>query len=132
MRSKERSDSARNAHALHRGRKFRRFHRAQALQGFNHGLCATHNALGSGIGTEFTVAAEGCNDDTGQKSESNIHDHRRQVVAHAWSIIFVTQNIPIDNPTDDAADKDNEGIHNALNQRHRDHVTVGNVGHFVR
>ena len=100
MRGKEAANAARDTETLDGRRQFGRLHGTQALQRADHGLGPVHHLSGTRIGTKFTIAAEGGHDDAGQQTESNVKHDARYVVANAGSVVFVAQNLAVNNPAD--------------------------------
>ena len=78
------------------------------------------------------MTAKGGHDDACEKTEGNVKHNASHVVAHARRVVFVAQNLTVDHPADDAGEKHNKRVGNALHKRHRHHVAVGNVAHFMR
>ena len=79
----------------------------------------------------FTPAAEVSNDHRGEEAQADIENKRRHIVADARTFIFVTQNLAVNHPTDDAGDEEHESVHHALQQRHRHHIAILHMAHFM-
>jgi hypothetical protein len=86
---------------------------------------------GAGVGAEFALAAEPGHDDGGQHAQHDVQHDGGDVVADAGAVVVVAQDHLVHKVADDAREEHHEGVHHALDQRHRDHVAVGDVGHFV-
>ena len=85
---------------------------------------------------EFTVAGEPHGDDARQNTKYQFEHGRdgkvdQRVTVALFALITVSAHEASGNLGNNARDKDNEGVHNALNQRHGHHVTVGNMADFM-
>nr|GFC99977.1 hypothetical protein [Tanacetum cinerariifolium] len=110
---------------LHRNALFR----AQTLQCADH--CARTGQAGAGIvGTVFALAREPHDDGAGQEAQYDLGEDGRDVVSDALAF-FVLENDFVDEVADDPGEEHHKGVHHALHQRQRDHVTVGDVADFV-
>ena len=86
----------------------------------------------AGVGAELALAREPGDDEAGQKAQHDVeHDGGDQVAyAGAGAVVALAQGA-VDEVADDAAQEHNEGVHDTLDQCHRDHVAVGHVGHLM-
>ena len=131
VRSKEAADAARNTEALYGARKFIGFHAAQALQRIDHRRGVVHEICCASVSMVFTPAAEVSNDHRGEEAQADIENKRRHIVADARTFIFITQNLAVNHPTDDAGDEEHESVHHALQKRHRHHIAILHMAHFM-
>ena len=122
---------AADAHGLQRLRHLARVQPAQAGQRVDHRLLAAHQPGGAGVGAELALAREPGDDHRGDEAEQDVHHDGRDEVAGADAVAVVLQDHAVDEVADDARDEDHEGVHHALDQRHRHHVAVGHVRHLV-
>ena len=120
-----------DAHGLQRLRHLARVQPAQAGQRVDHRLLAAHQAGGAGVGAELALAREPGHDHRGDEAEQDVHHDGGDEVADADAVAVVLQDHAVDEVADDARDEDHEGVHHALDQRHRHHVAVGHVRHLV-
>ncbi len=85
---------------------------------------------------ELAVAGEPHGDDAGQNTKYQLQ-HRgdrkvdQRVAVAAFTFIAVAAEEARRNLRDNARDKDNEGVHHPLNQRHRDHIAVSDVANLM-
>ena len=82
------------------------------------------------------MAREPHGDNTRQNTEHQFQHHRhgevdQRVTVALFTFITVAAHKARRNLRQDTGDKDNEGVHHALNQRHGHHVAVGNMADFV-
>jgi hypothetical protein len=64
-------------------------------------------------------------------AQQDVHHDGGDQVADARAVAVVLQQHAVDEVADDARDEDDEGVHHALDQRHRHHVAVGHVRDLV-
>src|SRR5437763_5302 len=82
-------------------------------------------ARASGIGAKRPIAREPGDDHARQDAEHDLtHDHRDEVARTGTAL--GAKYRPIHDRADDSREKDDERVHDALDQRERDHVSVCN------
>jgi hypothetical protein len=122
--------AAGDLHRRERGRAgVHEFVRAlQAAQRGDH-LAAAGQSGGAGIGAEFAGAREPGDDHRAEDAEGDVeHDGDHEL--HHAAVAFI-HRVPGD-VGDDARGEHHERVHDALDERHRDHVAVLDVRDFVR
>ena len=121
---------ARNAECRDPSRELRRFlHALQAPQGGNH-LAASGKLGTAGVGAKLTTTGEGHDDHRGQHAEHDLQHEESEVIAHARTFLIL-ENHPVDKPANDPRNEDHESVDDTLDQRQRDHVAIGHMGHLV-
>ena len=106
----------------------------QTGQCVHHGLLATHQICGTRIGAELALTAEPSHHNGCSKAQYDVQHYGGDPVAHARTGVFfvVFAQEAVDCIAHHARQEDHKGVHDALDEGHGDHVTVGNVRHFVR
>ena len=108
---------------------------AQALQRGNHFL-ATNQFCRTGISMEFTMTREPHGDNARQNTKHQFQNRcnrkvDQRVAVALFTFITISAHKTRGKLRQNTGNKDNEGVHHALNQRHGDHITIGDVADFV-
>ena len=106
-------------------------HGAQAFQRRDHGA-APGERRPARVGAELAPPAEGHHHHGGRDAEQQLADQTRDPERGPGALALLPAGQrAIDRVTDDARQRDHEGVHHALDQRQRHHVAVGDVTHLV-
>ena len=87
----------------------------------------------AGVGAELAEPREPGDDDGAEDREGDVeHERRDEVdeVGDAPSLLVAAEELG-DEEGEDAGEEHREGVHDALDERHRHHVAVGDVGDLV-
>lgn len=124
-----------NAESHHAGCFLRFIAGFQALQRGNHFL-ATNQFCRTGISMEFTMTREPHGDNARQNTKHQFQNRcnrkvDQRVAVALFTFITISAHKTRGKLRQNTGNKDNEGVHHALNQRHGDHITIGDVADFV-
>ena len=133
MRREPFANTAGNAHGFHRLGQFTGLHAAQTGQRVHHGLAAAHQLRGASVGTEFAVARKPGHNDGSGKTQHDIEHDGADVVTDAGTGIAAAaaSQEAVNGIANHAREENHEGVHDALDQRHGDHVAIGHMGNLV-
>ena len=108
----------------------------QALESADHGILA-FDTCGHGVGSKLATAAVGHHHHRSQETEEDLSHHGADEETHAGArgaafvIAAVALQERVDQQADHSGEKHDEGVQDALEQCHGDHVAIGDVGHLV-
>ena len=120
-----------DAEGLHRLGQLARLDTAQAAQRVHHRRRRSQVLRRSRVGAELAPAREPGDDHRREDAEDDLqHDHGDEVAGAVAALGL--EHGAIDDRADDAREEDDERVDDALDQRERDHVAVGDVRHLVR
>ncbi len=105
--------------------------RSEGLEGRDHRFAARERRAAC-IRPEFPEAGIGRNDEGAEDHENDLEEiHEEHVAGETSAAAFAIPPEPRNGVGEDAGQEHDEGVHNALEERHRHHVAVRNVGHLV-
>ncbi len=102
---------------------------AEGLERRDHRLLAGE-AGAPGVGAEFAIAGVGRNDDGTEDHENHFKKIDKENVAHRASLLAVAAKAR-DDGGEDAGEEHDEGVDDALQERHGHHIAVGDVGDLM-
>src|ERR1035437_4871919 len=105
---------------------------AQGAEGVNHVFTPGQPGT-AGIGPVLAPAGEPADHQRPQDGEDDLKDHDEDELEPAAAAVAVVAGAHglADDEGEDAREEEDEGVDDALNEGHGDHVPVGDVGYFV-
>ena len=122
-----------NARRGHRLRQRARLQAAEARERMLHRHRAAEQLGRSGVRAEFAPAREPRDDDRRDDAEQDLaHEHGDRVAeARPAVAAAAAEHEVVDEEANDAREEHDKSVHHTLDQRQRDHVTIGHVGDLV-
>ena len=85
------------------------------------------------IGTEFAPARKPHRDDAGQHAEHHVqHENHRVIADTRAAFVAIRVEKTIDHSADQPREHNHKRVQYALQQRHRDHIAIGDMTDFMR